>query len=230
MIKSSRREFVSVGVAAALIGAIRSASGSDGPPVESLKAESLVEPTRALLDGMRAAALGPFLADWPVATERRVVTPSAVPVLRLLPEVQAAAPAFSRELVNDIGRAASSMAWRQTYTVADVGAAFLENYGWSEVVGTTGPLASERVACGFLLLGPQTHYPLHQHEAEEIYIPLVGTASWLQAKGGWQKRPPGTVIYHASNEPHATRTGTHPLLALYLWRSANLRQKAHFVS
>jgi mannose-6-phosphate isomerase-like protein (cupin superfamily) len=132
--------------------------------------------------------------------------------------------------VNDIGRAAPTMAWRRTYTEADVGAAFLQNYGWSEIVGTSGPLPSERVACGFLVLGPQIHYRRHQHEAEEVYIPLAGTASWQQGDGGWSDYAPGTVIHHDRNEPHAMRTGTRPLLALYLWRSADLRQKAHFVA
>jgi Dimethlysulfonioproprionate lyase len=54
-------------------------------------------------------------------------------------------------------------------------------------------------------------------------------ASWQQGEGVWRKRRPGTVIHHASDEPHAMRTGAQPLLALYLWRSANLDQKAHLL-
>jgi quercetin dioxygenase-like cupin family protein len=189
---------------------------------------NLIERTRALLTSLRAAVLGPFLADWPLSNERRPVAPSALPVLRWLPEVKADAPALSLELVNEICSAAPSMAWRQTYTVADVGATFLDNYGWSEIVGLSGPLASERIACGLLLLGPDTHYPRHRHEAEEVYIPLAGTASWQQGDGRWRERPPGVVIHHASDEPHAMRTGARALLALYLWRSSNLDQKAHF--
>jgi len=46
------------------------------------------------------------------------------------------------------------------------------------------------------------------------------------ATKGWLDESPGTVIHHASNEPHAMRTGTQPLLALYLWRSDNLNQKS----
>jgi hypothetical protein len=217
-----------VGAAVAGVAAVRPAWSGEPSAPETLQAQNLIEPTHALLGSMRATALGPFLADWPVANERRGVVPSALPVLHWLPETRADAPAFSRDLVNDISRAADSMAWRQTYTEADVGAAFLQNYGWSEIVGTSGPLASERIACGFLLLGPGTHYPRHRHEAEEIYVPLSGTASWLKGDGRWRERSPGTVIHHASNEPHAMRTGVRPLLALYLWRSADLRQKAHF--
>jgi hypothetical protein len=130
-------------------------------------------------------------------------------------------------VVSELCRVAPDMAWRQSYKVPDVDAEFLQNYGWTEIVGLRGEVASTRIACGFLLLGPETHYPRHQHEAEEIYVPLVGTASWQQGDGVWRARRPGIVIHHVSHEPHAMRTDKQPLLALYLWRSANLDQKAH---
>jgi hypothetical protein len=228
MIDETRRRFVSGGAAAALVAATCPALAGERSVRPDTDPGNLIERTHALLDSLRAAALGPFLADWPLAHERRPVVPSALPVLRWLPEAKADAPALTLELVNDLCRAAPSMAWRQTYTAAEVGTAFLDNYGWSEIVGLSGPLASERIACGFLLLGPETHYPRHRHEAEEIYIPLAGTASWQQGDGRWREHPPGTVIHHASDEPHAMRTGARPLLALYLWRSANLHQKSHF--
>jgi quercetin dioxygenase-like cupin family protein len=166
---------------------------------------------------------------WPASDDfhkRRPVTPAALPVLRWLAQAKTDAPTFSRELVTDIASAARAMSWQQTYTSAQVGADFLQNYGWSEIVGTTGTVPSERIACGFLLLGPQTHYPRHQHEAEEIYVPLAGRAAWEKGNEGWREQAPGAVIHHPSNMPHAMRTGAHPLLALYLWRSDNLRQKA----
>jgi hypothetical protein len=227
MIDDSRRRFVSASAAAALVAATCPAVAGERADPEP-DAGNVIERTHALLDSLRAAALAPFLADWPLAKERRPVVPSALPVLRWLPEAKADAPALTVELVNDLCRAAPRMAWRQTYTATEVGREFLENYGWSEIVGLSGPLASERIACGFLLLGPETHYPRHRHEAEEIYIPLAGTALWQQGDGQWRERQPGTVIHHSSDEPHAMRTGARVLLAVYLWRSANLHQKSHF--
>jgi hypothetical protein len=156
-----------------------------------------------------------------------------LPVLRWLPEPAEGPGAFGSDLVATLHRAAPSLAWRQTYTLNDVDAAFLDNYGWSEIIGTAGPLASARIACGFLLLGPSTHYPRHGHEAEEIYLPLRGTAAWQQGDAVWRERAPGTLIHHAGYEPHAMRTGAAPLLALYLWRSNDLGQKArldHFAT
>ena len=181
---------------------------------------------RQLLGSLHEPALAPFLAEWPRVHERRAIVPSHLPVLRWLPEFTHDVVGFGGDLVAALCHAAPSLAWRQTYTANDLDSAFLDNYGWSEIFGGTGPLASERLACGFLILGPSTHYPRHRHEAEEMYLPMSGTAAWLQGDSVWRQRSAGTPIFHASDEPHAMRTGTQPLLALYVWRGANLDQKA----
>lgn len=181
---------------------------------------------KRLLESLQLPALVPFLADWPRVQQRRAITPSRLPVLRCLPDFARDAAAFDGDLVAALCQAAPSLAWRQTYAADDLNAAFLDNYGWSEIIGGSGPGASERLACGFLILGPATHYPRHRHEAEEVYLPISGTAVWLQGDAVWRERSPGTLIYHAGNEPHAMKTGPQPLLALYLWRGAHLERKA----
>ena len=183
--------------------------------------------TRKLLESLQKPALAPFLADWPRSPRERPITGSHLPVLRWLQEIARDAAPFGAELVAAMYRAAPSLAWRQTYTEEDLGRAFLDNYGWCEILGNgNGPMASERIACGFLILGPSTHYPRHRHEAEEIYLPLSGTAEWQQGDAVWRERAPGTLIRHAGDEPHAMRTGGSPLLALYLWRGGDLARKA----
>jgi len=96
--------------------------------------------------------------------------------------------------------AAPTLAWRRSYSPAAVGAQFYENYGWTEFAGLTGPIPSKHLACGVLLLGPQVTYPPHRHEAEEIYVPLAGTAKWRHGNESWRERPPGNVIHHARHE------------------------------
>jgi dimethlysulfoniopropionate lyase len=181
---------------------------------------------KPLLESLQQPVLAAFLADWPQSGDCRAVRACHLPVLRWLPEIAGDGAAFGNEMVAAVCRAAPSLAWRQTYTANDLDRAFLDNYAWSEVLGTNGPWASERIACGFLILGPSTLYPRHRHEAEEVYLPLSGTAAWQQGDAVWRERSPGTLIHHASDEPHAMRTGAQPLLALYLWRGANLAQKA----
>jgi hypothetical protein len=139
--------------------------------------------------------------------------------------------------VKTLCRSVGSLDWRQTYTVAEVGAQFLDNYGWAEILGpgtraaAAAAAGTPQISCGVLVLGPDTLYPPHCHEAEEIYLPLSGTAEWRQGSAGavWRQRSPGTLIHHSSEELHAMRTGDHPLLAMYLWRSVDLHQEARLV-
>jgi hypothetical protein len=196
------------------------------PEKSATAAVNIAARIEQLLRSVRAPALAPFLADWPRSSRQRSIPASGLPVLRWLPQLAGDSAAFAADLVAAVCEAAPSLAWRQTYTANDVDRAFLDNYGWSEILGTNGPLSSERIACGFLILGPSTHYPRHRHEAEEVYLPLRGTAAWQQGDAVWRERPPGTPIHHAGDEPHAMRTGAGPLLALYLWRSEDLAQKA----
>jgi Dimethlysulfonioproprionate lyase len=189
-------------------------------------AEDLAARIRQQLQAEQQPALGAFLADWPHSVERRVVAPAPLRVLRWLAHVAVDEDAHAPTLVAALCNAADSLQWRQSYGAKDLDDAFLDNYGWSEVLGTSGPLMSERIACGFLLLGPGTLYPRHRHQAEEMYLPLSGIAAWQQGDAQWREQRPGTAIHHAADEPHAMRTHDNPLLALYLWRGKGLEKKA----
>ena len=189
---------------------------------------ALVNLTRRFLGEVESAALAPFLADWPQRLPTRELRASSLPVLRWLPALVAGSAKGGSEaqlgtaVALGFGQAANSFAWRQSYTNRNLDERFLNNYGWTELFGLHGALVSERLACGFLLLGPQTLYPRHRHEAEEIYVPLGGMAQWQQGDGVWREQSTGTAIHHASLEPHAMRTAQQPLLALYLWRGEGL--------
>ena len=116
--------------------------------------------------------------------------------------------------------------WGQTYTAADFGKKFIDNYGWLEVFGTRGHFDNRKVAAGFLILGPGIDYPDHHHVAEEIYIPLTGGTDWRMGEGAFRRREAGEIVHHASNVNHAMRTGEEPLLALYLWRGGPLAARS----
>jgi hypothetical protein len=114
------------------------------------------------------------------------------------------------------------LVWTQNpnYRRAQPSEDFLDHYGYAVVAGPRegAPALVEHatLALGVLLLGPGTHYPLHQHPATEIYVPL-NKAEWWRGEGPWREEAPGAVILHPSEIPHATRTGGEPLLAIYLW-------------
>jgi hypothetical protein len=189
--------------------------------------ESLALDARRLVRSLSLPTLTPFLADWPpTQAATREVPRSSLPVLRWLPTIAGDDRGFATSLIADLCRAAWSLEWRQTYASHEIASDFLQNYGWTELMGQHAPITASRVACGFLLLGPYTLYPRHAHEAEEVYVPLSGTARWQQGDAVWREKVPGMLIHHARHEPHAMHTGAEPLLALYLWRSERLNQKA----
>lgn len=174
--------------------------------------------------------LASFLADWPseaVPFRNRPARP--LPVLSFLPDATAAADPSTVDLVRLFEAANRHLRWDQTYSAAEVGAAFLEKYGWTELIGRSGPVAGQDMAVGALLLGPDTEYPPHRHAAEEIYVPLTGPSLWMQGREEWVIQPSGEPIYHRPWLPHAIRTRSAPLLAVYLWRGRDLTRKSQLL-
>lgn len=157
---------------------------------------------------------------------RRTLSPRPLPCLAFLPAAVAAAAGAHQPLAACLAAAAGHLAWGQTYTAADFGAAFLDGYGWVELCGSRGHFANDSIAAGFLLLGPRLTYPDHHHVAEEIYVPLTSGTAWRMGDTPYADRAAGTVIHHRSEVSHAMRTGDVPLLALYVWRGGPLDQRS----
>ncbi|RUW99286.1 transcriptional regulator [bacterium M00.F.Ca.ET.141.01.1.1] len=156
----------------------------------------------------------------------RDLEPRPLGCLRHLDRAAELAPPDAKPLVRLLAERRNEWHWGQTYTEADFGKAFIDNYGWLEMFGTRGHFANDEVAAGLLILGPGIVYPDHHHVAEEIYIPLTGGTEWRMGEGGFRKREAGEVVHHVSNVNHAMRTGKEPLLALYIWRGGPLAQKS----
>ena len=186
---------------------------------------TLLEEIRVVVADLPSAISALFLGDWPAPAVTRAVPPSALPVLTWLHHAARDAPPGPLAVLSRSVRAAApAMAWRQTYRPGEMAPGFLDRYGWSEVFGLKGPVAAEKIAGGFLLLGPETVYPPHAHVAEELYVPLSGAAEWQVGDSPFRRREPGSVIWHESGVAHAMRTADAPLLALYLWRGSGLEQ------
>jgi hypothetical protein len=194
------------------------------PPFEEPLAR-VVNIVRELLETAGAEAEA-FIREWPKALIARPVVARSLPVVASLQGLSRFAAPGARALVEATAALAGEFDWRQTYSSADFGQRFLDNYGWSEWIGERGAFISDAIACGVLMLGPDTEYPAHSHEAEELYLPLAGRAWWRSGKSDWRLRAPGTWIHHPSWTTHAMRTGREPLLAAYVWRAGDLSAKS----
>ena len=189
--------------------------------------EELIAAVERLLRSLRDPLVDEFLLLWPRPPwRRREVEARSLPVVACLEAVSQGRPPEAAAELDRLRAEAGGLAWAQTYSAAEVGAAFLERYGWTELVGLRGPVASDALAAGFLLLGPGTEYPAHHHAAEEIYVPLSGVAFWRRGEEGWRIRSPGEPIHHPSGQSHAMRTAEAALVALYLWRHGDLAEKS----
>jgi hypothetical protein len=151
--------------------------------------------------------------------------PARKPACRHLDRIWALAadgPPHISALANALRRLDPRLEWIQNpnYTVENLGVHYIDNYAYSDVMSPRGLLYSDRVALGFLLLGPGLHYPDHAHEAEEIYWVMTPGSRWRRGDEAWQPRDPGSLIHHPPWTRHATRSGGEPLLAFYLWRGA----------
>jgi len=189
-----------------------------------------VRAARELLRATGDPTAAELASAWPASTSpTRRLSSQALPVLAWIDAIESAAIPATRALVGELVAIARSLHWGQTYGPQDFGAAFLERYGWTELIGLRGPVASTRIAAGFLLLGPEIEYPPHSHDAEELYVPLAGSAQWQRDGGDWTAQPTGVPIFHPSQVAHAMRTQDDPLLALYVWRAGDLLQKSRIV-
>jgi mannose-6-phosphate isomerase-like protein (cupin superfamily) len=194
-------------------------------PAEGVQKLALM--VRSLLLGLTDTHVTKFLADWPeIIIPSRTVISRGLPVLQWLPLPSRESYESAEALLAQLYQLRNVLLWSQTYRAEDFGPEFLLKYGWTELIGFRGPIASKKLACGFLLLGPDVEYPSHHHTAEEVYIVLAGNAYWRCGQEPWQKLPPGSAVYHPSDMPHSMRTHDEPLLALYIWHGGDLTQKS----
>ena len=71
---------------------------------------------------------------------------------------------------------------------------------------------------GLFLIGPGVHYPLHQHEAQEVYFVASGSLDIQHGTAGAPFRlGPGDYSVTPVNRVHALRTAEEPCLILYTW-------------
>lgn len=114
--------------------------------------------------------------------------------------------------------AARALDWMQIYVGGSMDPSLAEGMLAAQLAGTYGRIPSEEVSIGQFLIAPHVTYPLHTHEAPEVYFcragsievqhGLDGTAMTLKA-GDYSVTP--------SHRLHALRTGDAPVLIAYVW-------------
>lgn len=168
------------------------------------------------------------IADLLAATEMRAACEVASGLrgrLRALPKVSIEIPYLAEvlsqrnriPLTDQIASLTDHLNWEDHQDWTDIPLPFRQQFAYCELVGPDGAIPAESFRMGLYIQFPNSFYPLHNHAAEELYLPLSGTAHWWRDGVEDQPIPPGNLIRHASFERHATRTIEEPLLAIWTW-------------
>ncbi|WP_339950055.1 dimethylsulfonioproprionate lyase family protein [uncultured Albimonas sp.] len=141
-------------------------------------------------------------------------TPVEMPVTAYLPraldvgERGAMAP-----LARALSRVAPLLTWEYGY--ARPPRHLARRYAYCEVLGPQGPVRSDRLILGFVLLAPKTTYPQHSHkDIEESYLSVAG--AW--SENDTAVYAPGSLILNRPEHEHRITTGDlEPCLLAYAW-------------
>lgn len=130
-------------------------------------------------------------------------------------------------LVRSVARIAPALAWRYGYDKIPRG--LRKKYAFAELMGPSGPVVSERLILGLVLLAPTCTYPSHAHDGvAESYVCLSGTLS----ENDVGVYAPGSLLFNPPKHMHRITTGDfEPVLLAYAWtgeRDKLLRQKMDF--
>lgn len=65
--------------------------------------------------------------------------------------------------------------------------------------------------------GPNLNYPMHHHEAEELYHVLHDEPEFRTGRSPFVRYRTGDAVHHRPWTPHAQRFGATPTVLLYAW-------------
>ena len=110
---------------------------------------------------------------------------------------------------------APTLSWVQNprYNKDNMGADFMDNYGWSDL-GITGNSA---LAFGVMLLGPGVTYPPTSYPSEGVFLVIGGSPEWKSGDDPWRRVEAGSIICRPFDGTEGKRPGEEPMLALYAW-------------
>ena len=112
------------------------------------------------------------------------------------------------------------MRWIRTEHYREsLGDDYMDNYGYTNVLGYDALIPHDRIIAAFFVIGPGQHYPRHHHEAEEVYFPFGGDTLWSQDDEPAGPREPGAPVHNTPWLPHAMTTRTTPLFTFCFWVS-----------
>ena len=152
------------------------------------------------------------------AEDRAIAGSTAHPALRHLDRALAQMRCDAN-LAAAVREATPHLSWGGSYQGGGPGAAVAQKMVWGEVAGKSGVVASNSIRLGCFLLSPGMVYPMHGHEALEIYSVVSGTVTFVHGLDRPVSTPVDAPGYSVTpeGEAHALHAGPEPVLIVYCW-------------
>lgn len=118
-----------------------------------------------------------------------------------------------KKIIKNLKELSEKLFWRYGYQ--NPSQEMTEKYAYTEIIGPKGPIYSEEMIVGFVLLAPDFYYPKHRHsQIEESYLFLTGKTIYnkqaILAERSFVLNKAGKVHELKSDSEKAT-------LILYSW-------------
>ena len=111
--------------------------------------------------------------------------------------------------------------WYQIFAGGGIDPVLAQGMLAAQVAGQVGPYPSEALRAGLFLIAPGVHYPLHTHQADEVYYCVSGSIEIHHGRSRrLQRLTPGRLSRTPSDQLHSMTTGDEPVLMFYCWTGA----------
>lgn len=187
------------------------------PPVKALY--TAAREYLLTLDHPGAAEVRAGLPADPGPEQARPARRNAVVDRWLAPALQALDMSHP-SLAQAIGDAAGRLEWitYDSYPAADIGPHFPGGHAYAMIYGGGAPFPAHDFDLDLFLIAPNTLYRDHHHAAPELYAPLTGPHGWRFGAGRpLVVKPAHQPVWNPAHQPHLTKTGVVPFLALVVW-------------
>ena len=108
--------------------------------------------------------------------------------------------------------------WKQTYKEKDVGKNFLDKFAYFELFGPTGHFLTNEMSLFVIFFDKDTYYTWHNHEAEELYFVISGSAKFSSKNDKSEVLLKTKSRFHKGFQPHSLRTMSNKCLCFVVWR------------
>ena len=109
--------------------------------------------------------------------------------------------------------------WKQTYEEKDIGKTFLDKFAYFELFGPNGHFLTKDMSLYVIFFDKETFYTWHNHEAEELYFVISGSAKF-ESKGNKSEILNKLMTrFHKNFQPHSLTTLKEKCLCFVVWRN-----------